>query len=200
MIVMEAVLEVGTPEPFTLWPVAAAHGYLPLRGGLLDAEIGLAVQSFAYSNDEPRSTPAASASEFLRTVLLKDQPVAFGGYRVTDTTTGVALQPGCCSDLDEASGLRDLLRGTAGGVFLGHDPSPEAVIEGNAVHLFTDDDEPGRRVIELGVDDLHRLLDGVKQDLRTFLEDLADWAVAHAPAHRAALVDSFARAVNTAGL
>ncbi|WP_406863801.1 hypothetical protein ABZO31_26550 [Streptomyces sp. HUAS MG47] len=108
MIVMHPVLEDPSRAAFPLWPVVAdrAYGFLPLGGGMSEAEIGTAVMLVAACNDldpgvdgdERPPRPADPVGSFLHGLLTFDTPFASGGLRVTDTSTGIALVPGAAAD------------------------------------------------------------------------------------------------------
>ncbi|WP_329620007.1 hypothetical protein OG357_05205 [Streptomyces sp. NBC_01255] len=206
MIVMQPVLEIYTPDGFDLWPVAdfEQFGLLPLSGGLSPAEVGTAVMRIAGCNDidpdgdrPPR--PADAIDSFLHGLLTFDDVIAAGGLRVTDTSTGVSFQPGCCDGLED---WRDWHRFVQGGDVLGfgHDPaSPVAERFGDTVRLTVNADRSDSPVIELPVTELRHLLAGAERDLTDFLALAADWSSRHLPAHCTSVTAALARVLDLSG-
>ncbi|WP_406196988.1 hypothetical protein OH807_10990 [Kitasatospora sp. NBC_01560] len=244
MIELRPVLEILTPDDFTLWPVGTHEpfGFLPLGGAMSPADVGAAVARLAVCNDtgddsddsgdsgdsgddalgedeedgevgevgedeedgeveevgsgmaEAPARPADPVGAFLHGLLTAEDVIAPGGFRVTDTATGVTLLPGCCSGLEDWREWQQVLDGD-GYVWLGHDPTASARREGAAVRLTPDEAVPGGPVIELPVEELRRLVARAERDLAGFVA-LADvWAARHAPHHRALLTAALARAL-----
>ncbi|MFI1676247.1 hypothetical protein [Streptomyces sp. NPDC020607] len=205
MIIMQPVLEIYAPDGFDLWPVAQVEpfAYLPLGGGLAPAEVGAAVMRIADCNDveaaddvnhPPR--PADALGSFLHALLTYDRPIASGGLRVTDTSTGVTFLPGCCDGLEE---WRDWHRLVDDGHLLGfgHDPvSPTAERFGDSVRLTVNIEQSDSPVIELRVSELRPLLAGVERDLTDFLALAAGWSAEHLPDHGTAVTAAVARALD----
>ncbi|MFI9367002.1 hypothetical protein ACIG5E_39120 [Kitasatospora sp. NPDC053057] len=231
---MQPVLVIYAPDGFSLWPVAETEsdGYLALSGALGPAEVGTAVKCIAECNDiDPEEDgrpprPADPLDAFLHGLLTMDGTYASGGLRVTDTTTGTTLLPGCCNGMSE---WRDWLRVVdgAGRASFGHDPSPLAERLGDIVRLTVDGGYDVRRwwrgdgrrgegrwrwwwrggratvsteddgpVIELPVTELRRLLAGAERDLTDFLQLAADWAARHLPDHATAVTSALAAALD----
>ncbi|MFE6402439.1 hypothetical protein [Streptomyces alboflavus] len=200
---MEPVLEMGTPDGFDLWPVAEVEpfGFLPLSGELSPAEVGSAVMRIASCNDvdpggEHPPRPADALGSFLHGLLTFDVLFAAGGLRVTDSSTGVALLPGCCDGLED---WRDWHQFLDGGSLLGfgHDPSsPIAERFDDTVRLTVNADRSDSPVIELSLTELRDLLAGVERDLAGFLALAADWASRHLPGHRAPVTAALARVLD----
>ncbi|WP_435859744.1 hypothetical protein [Streptomyces narbonensis] len=207
---MQPVLETYTPDGFDLWPVAEIEpfGFLPLSGGLSPAEVGTAVMRIADCNDiEPDAAPDAARpsrptdaqASFLHGLLTFDTLFAAGGLRVTDTSTGVTFQPGCCDGLEDWRDWHQLL---GGGALLGfgHEPvSPVAERTGDRVRLTINAEQSDSPVIELPVTELRHLLTGVEHDLGDFLALAADWASRHVPDHCAPVVAALSRVLDLPG-
>ncbi|MFI1658855.1 hypothetical protein ACH4ZU_28700 [Streptomyces sp. NPDC020472] len=203
MIVLQPVLEVHASGGFTLWPVAesAPYGFLPLNGALDPAEVGTAVMRIADCNDidpehdgrPPR--PADPLGSFLHGLLAMEDLFASGGLRITDTTTGTTLLPGCCHGLDERRDWLEVVGGTGCASF-GHDPSPLAERDGELVRLTVDADRDDSPVMEVPVTDLRRLLVGAERDLVDFLQLAAAWAARHLPAYAAPVASALGRALD----
>ncbi|MFE7774327.1 hypothetical protein ACFU5O_10560 [Streptomyces sp. NPDC057445] len=202
MILVQPVLEIRVPDGFSLWPVAECerYGFLTLSGALDPAGIGTAVASIADCNDTgaeaddrtPRlDDPLGSFLHGLRTV---DAPVASGGLRVTDASTGTTLVPGCCNGLEERREWLEVVDGDGFASF-GHGPSPLAERLGDMVRLTVDTERSDSPVIELPVGELRRLLTDVERDLTDFLRSAAVWAVRHLPGHAAHVITGVAGAL-----
>ncbi|MFD0277937.1 hypothetical protein ACFVHB_29070 [Kitasatospora sp. NPDC127111] len=220
---MQPVLEIRTSEEFTLWPVGAhePYAFLPLSGSMDPADVGTAVLSLVEGNDVdeeddaddaddaggdddggPRAEngpvrPADPLGALLHGLFVGEYLYAAGGFRVTDTATGVTLVPGCCNGLEE---WRDWLRVLDGDGYasFGHDPTPEARREGETVRLTPDAGVDGAPVIELSVTELRRLVAGAEADLVAFLALADTWAADHLPDHREPLAAALARALDLA--
>ncbi|MFG2334851.1 hypothetical protein ACGFMM_35340 [Streptomyces sp. NPDC048604] len=207
MIVMQPVLEALPPADFALWPVAAvpspgfsSTGFLPLGGAMSRPEIGTAVMLIAAGNDldpgvhgddrPPR--PADPLGSFLHGLLTFDTPYAAGGLRVTDTSTGVVLVPGCCSGVEEWREWFEVLDG-GGSAGFGHDPDPLAERLGDTVRLTVDAERHDSPVIELPAAELRRLLAGAERDLAAFLDAAAAWAARHIPDHAGPVTQALTR-------
>lgn len=200
---MQPVLEICTPDGFALWPVAEFEPYdfLPLGGALGPAEVGAAVMRIADCNnvdgeDDDRSTPPTDLiGSFLHGLLTMDDLFAAGGLRVTDTTIGTTLLPGCCNGLEEWRDWLEVLDGDGWASF-GHDPSPLAERLSDTVRLTVDAERDDSPVIELPLSELHRLLGMAERDLADFLRLAADWAAQHLPDHAAPVTAALARALS----
>jgi hypothetical protein len=202
VIVMQPVLEIYSTDGsngFDLWPVAEieAFGFLPLSGELSTAEVGTAVMRIVACNDidpdgdrPPR--PADPVESFLHGLLTFDTLFAAGGLRVTDDSTGVTFQPGCCDGLEDWRDWHQLV-GDGRRLGFGHDPSPVAERSGEAVRLTVDAEQSDSPVIELSTTELRDLLTGVERDLADFLSLAADWASRHLPAHCVSVTAALAR-------
>ncbi|MGW7067064.1 hypothetical protein ACWGII_18585 [Streptomyces sp. NPDC054855] len=200
---MQPVLEVYAPDGFDLWPVAEVEssGFLPLSGELSPAEVGSAVMRIASCNDidfegdrPPR--PADALDSFLHGLLTFDDLFAAGGLRVTDNSTGVTFQPGCCDGLED---WRDWHQFIDNGSLLGfghHPVSPFAERFGDGVRLTVNAEQSASPVIELSVAELCNLLAGVERSLADFLTLAADWAFRHLPGHCALVTAALARVVD----
>ncbi|MFE4516874.1 hypothetical protein ACFRMQ_22070 [Kitasatospora sp. NPDC056783] len=204
MIVIQPVLEICTRDGFDLWPIAELEptGFLPLSGGLSPAEVGTAVMRIAACNDidpdddrPPR--PADPLDSFLHGLLTFDTPFAAGGLRVTDDSTGITFQPGCCDGLEDWRDWHRLI--DRGGLLgFGHDPvSPAAERFGDTVRLTVDAEQSDSPVIELPVAELRCLLTDAERDLTDFLTSATDWTRRHLPPrHQAPVTAALARVLD----
>lgn len=202
MIVLQPVLEICAPDGFALWPVAEfePYGFLPLSGALGQAELGTAIMRIADCNNiEPDNDrpprPTDPLGSFLHGLLTTHDLFAAGGLRVTDTTTGTTLLPGCCNGLEEWRDWLEVLDGDGWASF-GHDPSPLAERLGDTVRLTVDVEQDDSPVIELPVPELRGLLAAAERDLADFLQLAADWATQHLPDHASSVTAAVARALN----
>ncbi|MFB7615557.1 hypothetical protein [Kitasatospora sp. NPDC056181] len=204
---MQPVLELlAPPADFTLWEVGAHRPYdfLPLSGHTSAADVGTAVLQLAlrnaydpddYEEEDGPTPPADPVDALLHGLLVKDHLFAHGGFRVTDTATGVTLTPGCCNGLEEWRDWLEVLDG-AGSAGFGHDPMPTAERVGDTVRLVPDVGAPDGPAIELPAAELRRLVAGAERDLAAFLELADTWAAEHLPDHRAPLTAALARALD----
>lgn len=80
---MRPVLEMCTPDPFDLWPVAAVErfGFLPLGGELSPDEVGAAIAGFNDSDldEDGPPRPTDPLSSFLHGLLTFENVFAAGG-------------------------------------------------------------------------------------------------------------------------
>lgn len=202
MIVVQPVLEIGTADGFTLWPVAEREPFtfMPLHGALPAAEVGTAVMTVAAYNSlveddaDPPDRSGDPVEDFLQGLLTEDEVQAPGGLRVTDTAGGLVVRPGCCSDLEDWREWLEVLDGT-GDVWLGHDPSPLAERRGDVIRLTVDATRDDGRVFDVAADALRDGITGAERDLAEFLRAAADWSAVQLPGHTPALVAALARAV-----
>ncbi|MEU1823122.1 hypothetical protein [Streptomyces abikoensis] len=202
MIVLQPVLEMCSPDGFALWPVAEfePYGFLPLSGALGPADLGTAIMRIADCNntetdDDRPPRPADPLGSFLHGLLTTHDLFAPGGLRVTDTTTGTTLLPGCCNGLEEWRDWLEVLDGDGWASF-GHDPSPLAERFGDTVRLTVDAEQDDSPVIELPLSELRRLLAAAERDMADFLQLAADWAAQHLPDHAASVTAALAHALN----
>lgn len=196
MITLRPVLEVPRDEELSLWPVAQTGWFLELDGSLGDAEIGAAVRAVArtFSPDAGRPLPEGQVERFLEGMLTAEEVNVFGGLRMEDASTGVVVDPGCCSSLDEWREWFGLLDGK--GLWLGHSPSPGGELVDGVVRMTADMEHADSPTIEVPVAELRSLLEGVERDLDGFVEAVSVWAERHAPSRAADLVTVLARALD----
>ncbi|OKJ31680.1 hypothetical protein AMK24_28485 [Streptomyces sp. CB02366] len=191
MIVMQPVLELGAPDDFSLWPVAACAppGFMALSGTLTPAEVGTALMLLARCNDiapDPAAGddrpphPADPLGSFLHGLLTFEDLFAAGGLRVVDGSTGATLLPGCCGGLEDRRDAYAVLDGT-GRAFFGHDPDPVVERSDDVVRWIVDVERSDSPVIETSTAETRRLLGGVERDLLGFLALTSDWARLHLP-------------------
>ncbi|MGX5391768.1 hypothetical protein ACWLMY_07815 [Streptomyces anulatus] len=185
-MVMQPVLEIFAADDFVLRPVGEheSFGYLVLNGKLTPAEVGTAVMRIADCNDsEPEEEHAPCPTEplgiFPHGLLTMPDLFAAGGFRVTDATTTVFVEPGCCNGLETWRDWLDVLHGT-GCAHFGHDPSSAAEPVGDTVRLTHDvSGTDGSPVTELPADQVRRVVADTQQDLPDFLSLAGAWAEQH---------------------
>lgn len=184
VLIAEAVIELTDHAGFAGWPTSrgVGFGYGRLHEGLTVEEVGSVVWSFLDANhgfDDPDADGA--------TVL--------GGVRFTDTTTGVVLMPGCCSDL---SGRFDLVRSVADGAgdpWLGHEPSPAVQFSENEVRFVVDTERTAEVAFTATLDEARAALEPIEGDLMGFLRTLEQWAVVHVQDRADDVVARFRRGI-----
>jgi hypothetical protein len=208
VILMQPVLEIYAPDGFDLWPVVKVEpfSFLPLSGDLTPAELGTAVMGIANYNDigpDPDPDPAQDdpprsadpLESFLHGLLTRDDVLAAGGLRVTDSSLGITFLPGCCNGLEEWRDWREVVDGSGQASF-GHDPAPFAECLGDTVRLTVDAEQSDSPVIELSVAQLRHLLAGAEDDLTNFLSLAADWVSQCLPDHAIPVTAALARALD----
>ncbi|MBL0886396.1 hypothetical protein [Myceligenerans indicum] len=127
---IEPVIEVLGDDNFDLWPVVRREGfwYLALHAGLSDVEVGTAVHQMLHRfHTDENGDDAATRDIYMDRALPPTGPdgvvpMAMGGLRFTDLTTGETVLPGRCSSIDERSEVFEVLDGDRPGCGLGHDP------------------------------------------------------------------------------
>lgn len=189
VLIAEAVIEQTDHAGFAGWPTTqvAGSGHMPLHAGLTVEEIGSVVWSFLDANhvfDDPDA----------------DGATVHGGVRVTDTTTGVVLVPGCCSDLSGRSDLAQCAADGSGDPWLGHSPSPAIRFSGNKVRFVVDAERTEEVAFTATLDELRTALDSIEGDLRGFLAALEQWAAVHVPDQADDVVARFRRGVDSANI
>ncbi|MBA9002363.1 hypothetical protein [Thermomonospora cellulosilytica] len=159
-------------DGFTGWPVdVPPGGLLRLSGRMTDAQVGTAVAVIADSSvwdDLP-------ALDLLRAFTDQDEVAVPGGLRLTDTSTGAVVEPGCCFGLESWRDWAELLDGET--PWLGHDPTPEIEFADGVALVRVD----GGDSIRLPLEELPAILTAVRNDLTGFLSLTGRWADAHAP-------------------
>ncbi|MFJ9554291.1 hypothetical protein ACIRPH_10775 [Nocardiopsis sp. NPDC101807] len=207
MIVVHPVVELHFGGGFSLWPVGepAVFDFLRLHGGMSPVDIGTAVMLIAACNDveglfpeEHPPRPAEPLDRFLHPLLASDGPFVAGGMRITDTTTGAVLLPGCCSDLNEWRDWLDYLDGRSRRLDLGHDPFPLVEVSGGTVRLTPDQEQRDGPVIETSAPGLRRLVAEAETDLTGFLRSAGAWAEQCLPGRSARLTAALGRALDVA--
>ncbi|MEU5721508.1 hypothetical protein ABZ783_06770 [Micromonospora sp. NPDC047738] len=173
--------------PFGLWPVTADDaGWLRLHGAMRPAEVGMAVWSLLFHSGPIGDALAVpdTPAEALRLLAGLDTVYAPGGLLLTDSTTGVLVEPGCCCDLFE---WRDWL-GTLNGLLvdLGHSPAPEVEYHGEVVRVWAEGGDEAtppadRACVDVDRAALSDLLRSAQRDLVGFLDVTRIWANEVAP-------------------
>jgi hypothetical protein len=184
VLTADAVVELTDHAGFAGWPTtrAAAFGHVPLHAGLTVEEIGSVVWSFLDANHVFDDADA-------------DGVTVLGGVRITDTTTGAALVPGCCSDLSGRFDLAQCAADGTGDPWLGHSPSPGVLISGNNVRFVVDAERTEKVAFEATLDELRAALDPIEGDLLGFLATLETWAAMYLPDPADAVVARFRRGI-----
>ncbi len=181
VITMRAVIEVpafdaGPPHP---WPVApmATGSWLVLDAGCTDEQVGLFVAALADRIDVP---PPGGLDEVVDALLAEELLIIGGGLQVADTSTAMAVVPGCCAGLED---WRDWTQAITGGSpWLGHDPGPEVEVLDDVFRVWQDggpNRHRGRwagRHVDIPRGALPELLMRTRQDLVGFLAALTAWA------------------------
>ena len=186
VLIAEAVIELADHAGFAGWPTTrgATFGHGRLHAGLTGEEIGSVVWSFLDANhvfDDPDA----------------DGATVFGGVRITDTTTGAVLMPGCCSDLSSRLDLVQCVADGAGDPWLGHGPWPAVRFSGNKVRFVVDAERTEGVAFTATLDELRTALDPIEGDLLGFLTTLEQWATVHVPDRADDVVARFRHGIGT---
>ncbi|MFI2486834.1 hypothetical protein ACH47X_07990 [Promicromonospora kroppenstedtii] len=186
VLIADAVIELSDHAGFDGWPTTrtAGFGHARLQADLTVEEIGSVVWSFLNANhafDDPGA----------------DGSILFGGVRITDSTTGTVLLPGCCSDLSSRFDLVQCVADGAGDPWLGHGPWPAVQFNGDDVRLVVDTERTEEVAFTAGLDEVRVALDPIEGDLRGFLATLETWAAAHLPGKADVVVSCFRRGIGT---
>ncbi|GAA2227931.1 hypothetical protein GCM10010413_24760 [Promicromonospora sukumoe] len=200
---IDQVIEVLGEDAFDLWPVVGqgGHWYLALHGELSDAEVGTAVhQILRWFHTDENGDEAPSLDVYLGQALGPHdpdgtQPMAMGGPRFTDTSTGDVVIPGCCNSLDERFEILEVLDGGRTECWLGHSPVAAVTLRHGLVEIIQDAEEPASAVLRFSPEEMRGALARAEADLDGFRERVAVWARTHAPEHSGALFDAVAGAL-----
>lgn len=170
MLIAEAVIELTDHAGFAGWATSRLEGfgYGRLHAHMTAEEVASVVWSFLDANhvfDDPDADGA--------TVL--------GGVRITDTTTGAVLIPGCCNDLSGRFELVQCVAEGAGDPWLGHGPRPTVQFSGNDVRFVVDTERTEEVAFTATLGEARAALDPIEGDLRGFLDTLGQWAAVHVP-------------------
>lgn len=183
MITVDAIVETVAASGFTAWPVAnPLDSVLSLSGRLSSAEVGTVLAVIAdYSvSASDEDAIEADRSEFTRRVINAECLIAPGGLRIRDTTSGIAVDPGCCCGLENWRDWLDVAHG--GTPWLGHDPSPWIEQAGQTVLIWPDGGErsatPPGPPIGIPAIELPELIGVAHHQLRDFLGLIEPWAEA----------------------
>jgi hypothetical protein len=199
----EPVIEVLGDDTFDLWPVVGREGfwYQTLHGDMSDAEVGTAVhQVLRWFHTDEKGDEAANVAVYLGRALGPHdpgdaRPLAMGGLRFIETSTGISITPGCCYSIDERSEILDVLDGSLPGCWLGHSPDAGITLRDGLVEIVQDAEDPARPVFRVAPDEARAALAQAEADLDRFCSRLAPWTAAHAPMHAELLPDAVARAL-----
>jgi hypothetical protein len=183
MLTMRAFVDVpysGLEALGRWWPVASVepHDRLFLGGDCTEAQAGLFVALVATDRlTEPPATPRAVALQLIAHSWLG----ADGGLLLSDTVTGVSIEPGCCCGVEDWSTWTAAFTHPAQ-VSLGHSPGPVIERRGDAFRVWQDGGPPldlGHGIgpyVDLSGAELVALLQGVRRDLIGFRAVLDRWA------------------------
>jgi hypothetical protein len=184
VIMMQGVVEVPRFDNGSApWPIAAVApgSWLVLDAGCTAEQVGLFVATLAERIDV--ASPGGR-DEVVDALLAEKTLIVSGGLRLSDTSAGVEIVPGCCCGLED---WREWIRILTGGSpWLGHDPGPGVEVMGEELRVWQDggpNREPGRwadqraeQRVDLPRRALPQHLSGVQRDLVGFLDALARWA------------------------
>lgn len=190
MIEFQAVVSAYHSTPFPHWPVAdqPPDDLIVLSGRLAEPEVAKAMAAIAEYNRHDLGVP--DALSLLRNLSESERVVASGGLRVRDTTTGVAIEPGCCCGLEDWRDWLYLVRGAE--PWLGHDPEPKLEFGTGVARLWPDggrkDATPSGPPVEIRLAELLARLAVIRRDLLDFLDLVRKWAELYGPALAADLV------------
>lgn len=184
VLIAEAVIELTDHAGFTGWPTnqLVGFGHRRLQAGLTVEEIGSVVWSFLDANHVFEDPDADGAT-------------LVGGVRITDTTTGAVLVPGCCSDLSSRFDLAQCAADGTGDPWLGHSPAPSVRFSGNKVRFVVDAERTEGVAFTATLDELRTALEPIEGDLLGFLATLEQWAAAHLPDRADDVVARFRRGI-----
>lgn len=197
MLRLDPVIAVRALDGFRLWPIAAVEPeWMVLDGSLDGPQIGTAVAVIAAYNSHSQAEPgdAKSPKGFLRDLLKTDSPIAEGGLRLTDTTTGAVVVPGCCFGLESWREWYGAVKDER--PWLGHDPWPTATRSGSELVVTADNDAQGSAVIVAPAEELLRLWATVERHLVEFHRAAARWAAAQIPGQARAVSHTLARVLD----
>lgn len=142
-----------------------------LSGRMTRAEFDVVLVAIAdYGSDDDEEF----GPEMLRALMDQEMITMAGGLRVTDTETGLSIEPGCCFGLECWRDWGRLLDGEV--PWLGHSPTPGVDVTGGVVRLWQDDERRDGPACEFPIADLPAHLEGVRQNLIGFLELVRKWA------------------------
>ncbi|MCO1581980.1 hypothetical protein M8C13_40150 [Crossiella sp. SN42] len=152
--------------------------FLPLSGDLTPAELDQVLTRMGgYLDDE---------TDPLTALLDTDMIIVPGGLLVTDPATGVVIEPGCCSGVEDWPGWAQVLAGTRH--YFGHSPEIWAELSEDVVQVHRDSDPVPVR-IDLPAAELPAMLRAVQQDLTGFLGLVRGWAPPERAGELARLLD-----------
>jgi hypothetical protein len=178
-----AITDAWVSVPAKPWP-----RFLRLHGGMTDSEVALLMGvRLGYGNlTDGVPSPAEIAAE--------GDSVLPGGLSAIDAAN--RIDPSCCCGIE---GWREWLALLEKGqdVWMGHDPSPTAVVWEDGFRIFPDgglgEPRPGlEHSIFFRPSELDRALRQVELDLRGALEALARWTRIHTAEEAAGIVAAFA--------
>lgn len=191
MIVFEPVIETCDACGFEAWPVGAtsADGYLILSGDLTPADVGTAMAAIAAYNHssitpDGEEDDRPGSAVLIQRIIDAECLLAPGGLRVRDTESGVTVNPGCCSGLEDWQGWNRLVMRQSDAPWLGHDPSPWVEHLGQAIRIWPDGGmgpttgttPAGLSPIEVPAARLPSLVADARNQLQGFLNLLEPWA------------------------
>ncbi|WP_432050649.1 hypothetical protein [Verrucosispora sp. NA02020] len=182
--------------PFDLWPITTPDtGWLTLNGRMTSAEVGMVVWSLLFHSTptgEDLAVPETPEAAF-QLLASFDTLYAPGGLLLSDSTTGVVVEPGCCCDLFEWRDWLGALHGDP--IDLGHSPAPEVEYCGQVLRIWTDGGDSAspptdRTYVDVDRVALPELLQSAQGSLIDFLRVAHGWANEILPEKGACLVDA----------
>lgn len=200
---IEPVIEVLGDDTFNLWPVVGREGswYQTLHGDLSDAEVGTAVhQILHWFHTDENGYEAPTLAVYLDRALGQHDPegtlpMAMGGLRFVDTSTGTVILPGCCYSIDERFEILEVLDGSQPGCWLGHSPDGGIALRDGLVEIVQDAEDPAGAVMRFPSVEVRAALDRAEADLDEYCGRVAIWAVTHAPEQARNLSEAITRAL-----
>jgi hypothetical protein len=174
VMTLRAVVEVPLFDADGSWPwpmePMPAWSWLALHGGCTDEQVGLFVALLANSIG---GSPSSSLSRAIAGLLAQELLVIDGGLQLSDTESGVSVDPGCCAGLEDWRDWTEVLAG-GGSPWLGHSPDPEIEVVGDLLRVWQDRGHDGVH-LDLPKASLPALMKDVHADLVGFLAAVADW-------------------------
>ena len=148
-----------------------SDGDVVLSGRMSREDVGTALAAIAQYNNSQEVGPDGPA--LLGGLLEQERIIMCGGLLVTDTRTGVVIEPGCCQGLEDWRDWRGVLDGVH--PWLGHSPDPKVEI-GEVVRVWPDENRTDGPACEIPLAELPVHLAVVQQDLLGFLGLVREWA------------------------
>ncbi|MEU3641839.1 hypothetical protein AB0E59_00565 [Lentzea sp. NPDC034063] len=149
--------------------VEVTGSHVALSGRMSQDEVGAVLAAIADYNSGEEDEPAP-----LHGLLEADGVIMAGGLVVRDAGSGVAIEPGCCTGLEDWREWRNLADG--GALWNGHSPGVAVEFGDDAVRMWHHPAPVDGPVCVIPLVDLTAHLEGVRRDLLGFLERVREWA------------------------